>query len=53
MADVTRDGREFINLPHNNRIYEGDWGYTTNSMGKDGQRIGQYARPLDDWCDNL
>jgi len=52
-ADVTLDGREFINLPHNNRIYEGDWGYTTNSMGKDGQRIGQYARPLDDWCDNL
>jgi len=50
-ASVTRDGREFINLPHNNRIYEGDWGYTTNSMGKDGQRIGQYARPLDEWCE--
>jgi len=50
-ASITRDGREFINLPHNNRIYEGDWGYTTNSMGKDGQRIGQYARPLDEWCE--
>jgi len=52
-ADVTRDGRIFINLPHNNRIYEGDWGYSTNSMGKDGQRIGQYARPLDEWCKKL
>jgi hypothetical protein len=52
-ASLTRDGRQFINLPHNNRIYEKDWGYTTNSMGKDGQRIGQYARPLDDWCDKL
>ena len=52
-ADMTRDGRIFINLPHNNRIYEGDWGYTTNSMGEDGQRIGQYARPLDEWCNKL
>jgi hypothetical protein len=52
-ADLTRDGRQFINLPHNNRIYEKDWGYTTNSMGDDGQRIGQYARPLDDWFDKL
>ena len=52
-ANVTRDGRMFRNLPHNNRSYEGDWGYSTNSMGKDGQRTGQYARPLDDWCDNL
>lgn len=49
-ASITGDGRLFIGLPHNNRIYEGDWGYTTNSMGKDGQRIGQYARPLDEWC---
>ena len=49
-AAVTRDGRRFIGLPHNNRIYEGDWGWTTNSMGKDGQRIGHYARPLDGWC---
>ena len=49
-ADVTRDGREFINLPHNNRIYQADWGFMTNSMGKDGQRIGHYARPLDEWC---
>jgi hypothetical protein len=22
-------------------------------MGKDGQRIGQYARPLDQWCQGL
>jgi hypothetical protein len=49
-AKITRDGREFIALPHNNRIYEGDWGYSHNSMGKDGQWIGQYARPLDEWC---
>ena len=49
-ARTTGDGRPFINLPHNNRIYEGDWGYTTNRMGKDGQRIGQYARPIDEWC---
>jgi hypothetical protein len=48
-ANVTRDGREFIDLPHNNRIYQGDWGFQTNNMGKDGQRIGQYARPLDEW----
>ncbi len=52
-ASLTRDGREFINLPHNNRIYSGDWGYINNSMGKEGQRIGHYARPLDEWCANL
>jgi len=51
-AKITRDGREFIALPHNNRIYAHDWGYQNNSMGKDGQRIGQYARPLDEWCWN-
>jgi hypothetical protein len=48
-AKTTRDGRPFISLPHNNRIYKGDWGYRTNSMGKDGQWIGQYAIPLDNW----
>ena len=52
-ASETLDGRKFINLPHNNRIYRGDWGLMNNSMGKDGQRIGQYARPLDKWCTGL
>ena len=46
----TRDGRQFIALPHNNRIYKEDWGFSTNHMGKEGQRIGHYARPLDEWC---
>lgn len=49
-AAITRDGRKFISLPHNNRIYKSDWGLSTNSMGRDGQRIGHYARPLDLWC---
>jgi hypothetical protein len=49
-AKVTRDGRSFISLPQSNRIYEGDWGHKTNSMGKDGQRIGQYSVPLDTWA---
>lgn len=48
-AKVTRDGRRFISLPHNNRIYEGDWGFQTNGMGQDGQRIGHYSIPLDEW----
>jgi hypothetical protein len=48
----TRDGRRFIALPHNNRIYEHDWGFVTNHMGRDGQRIGHYARPLDEWCED-
>ncbi len=48
-----QDGRKYIALPHSNRIYQADWGYTTNHMGKDGQRIGHYARPLDEWCDQL
>ena len=48
-AGITSDGRRFISLPHSNRIYKDDWGYTTNSMGKDGQRIGQYSVPLDQW----
>jgi hypothetical protein len=49
-ASVARDGRRFISLPHNNRIYEHDWGYSSNSMGKDGQRIGHYSAPLDEWA---
>jgi hypothetical protein len=49
-ASETKDGRRFIALPHNNRIYENDWGFVTNHMGNDGQRIGHYARPLDEWC---
>jgi hypothetical protein len=49
-ANVTRDGRHYIGLPQSNRIYGNDWGYSSNSMGKDGQRIGQYAKPLDQWC---
>ena len=52
-AKHTKDGRRFISLPHNNRIYEGDWGYRSNSMGKDGQRIGQYAKPIDEWASGL
>lgn len=49
-AKTAKDGRRFISLPHNNRIYEGDWGYMTNSMGNDGQRVGQYSVPLDQWA---
>lgn len=52
-AKVTQDGRQFISLPHNNRIYEHDWGYMANSMGNDGQRIGQYSVPLDQWAARL
>lgn len=52
-AKVTRDGRKFISLPHSNRIYEKDWGYMTNAMGQDGQRIGQYSVPLDCWVTNV
>ncbi len=49
-AKRTCDGRRFISLPHSNRIYENDWGFRSNSMGKDGQRIGQYAIPIDEWA---
>ncbi len=49
-AERTRDGRRFISLPHNNRIYENDWGYKTNHMGKSGQRISHYSVPLDAWA---
>jgi hypothetical protein len=48
-----RDGRRFISLPHNNRIYENNWGYRSNSTGKDGQRIGHYSKPIDDWANRL
>jgi hypothetical protein len=49
-ARLARDGRRFISLPHNNRIYETDWGFMSNGMGKDGQRIGHYSVPLDNWA---
>jgi hypothetical protein len=51
-AKVARDGRQFIALPHSNRIYESDWGYSTNGMGKGkgGQRIGHYSVPIDSWA---
>ncbi len=52
-AKITQDGRRFISLPHNNRIYEDDWGYIVNSMGNDGQRIGQYSVSLDQWTARL
>jgi hypothetical protein len=52
-AKHTRDGRRFIALPHNNRIYENDWGFRSNHMGKSGQRIGQYAAPSDEWIMKL
>lgn len=52
-AKETTDGRRFVFLPHSNRIYEEDWGFTANKMGKDGQRIGQYAVPLDKWARSL
>jgi phosphoribosylformylglycinamidine (FGAM) synthase-like amidotransferase family enzyme len=52
-AAVTQDGRRFVSLPHSNRIYEDDWGYRSNSMGKDGQRIGQYSVPIDEWASRL
>ncbi len=45
-ASTTLDGRRFIELPHNNRIYEADWGYRYNSMGHGGQRIGHYSIPI-------
>ena len=45
-AKLTKDKRQFINLSHNNRIYEADWGYYFNDMGKTGQRIGQYSIPI-------
>lgn len=47
-AKVTEDSRRFISLPHGNRIYEADWGYYFNDMGKDGQRVGQYSIPIND-----
>ena len=48
-AKITSNGRRFISLPHNNRIYEHDWGHATNAMGTDGQRIAHYSVPLDEW----
>ena len=49
-ANFAKDGRKFIDLPHNNRIYKQDWNYRSNHMGnEDGQWVGQYAVPLSDW----
>ena len=42
----------FMALPHRNRIYPCCWGNTSNHLGEAGQRIGQYARPLDEWCES-
>ena len=47
----THVGR-LISLPHNNRIYPCCWGNTNNHMGKEGQRIGHYTRPIDAWYQN-
>lgn len=47
-AKLTRDKRRFISLPHNNRIYQNDWGFYFNDMGKDGQTIGQYSKPINE-----
>ncbi len=44
---------KFIQLPQKNRIYPCCWGNQTNHMGKDGQRIGQYSIPLDQWCKDM
>ena len=52
-AKETTDRRRFVSLPHSNRIYEEDWGFTANRMGREGQRIGQYAVPLDEWVRSL
>lgn len=52
-AKQSLDARRFIALPHSNRIYENDWGFRSNHMGKAGQRIGQYAVPIDEWAKNL
>ena len=49
-AKVAKDGRRFICLPHDNRIYESDWGTRHQQYGKDGQRIGHYSVPIDDWA---
>lgn len=48
-AATAKDGRRFIKLPHDNRIYENDWGYSSNHMGIEGQRIAQYSIPLSIW----
>ena len=43
--------KRVIHLPHGNRIYACCWGNQSNHMGaREGQRIGQYTRPLDDWA---
>ena len=49
---VNLPDKRFISLPHNNRIYSCCWGNQSNHMGNEGQRIGQYSRPLDEWATN-
>lgn len=52
-AKISPAKGRFLSLPHGNRIYSCCWGNTSNHMGKEeGQRISQYARPIDEWCQN-
>ena len=59
MSNLKSEGKfsekvgKFISLPDNIRIYQKDWGFRNNHFGTEGQRIGQYSRPLDDWCSSL
>ncbi|SIT51350.1 conserved hypothetical protein [Paraburkholderia piptadeniae] len=48
-----RDGTPVIVFSHNNLVHPSDWGYTCNSYGKAGQRIGQYVAQLDAWVASL
>lgn len=49
-AKISPKVGKYISLPHNNRIYYCCWGNTNNHMGKEGQRISQYTRAIDEWC---
>ena len=48
-ARQTDDVGKYILLSHGNRIYPCCWGNQINHY-KGGQRIGQYSKPLDEWC---
>jgi signal transduction histidine kinase len=52
-AKETDEVGKFILLSHGNRIYPCCWGNRVNHMESGGQRIGQYSRPLDNWCSDL
>ena len=52
-AKRTRDDRRFIALPQGNRIYEEDWGFRNNGIGKEGQRVDNYAVSIDNWAKKL